>query len=224
MENFTKRAVALFQEKLNRRNQKSETEALMDVNEKLRRELRKVQRDYQDLEEFIAWLNEKSINDKSRIYGIKRQPLDAADIYVGFLLSAKLSIVPERTYDYCIEGYTMYNRDEPVYRALLQQQLSEMPMIGNKLHLEETYVKSEYMQNRGIGSAGIDMIKDLAKHLHCTGITAKRTVMRNTQDDEQKQAELQKLIHFYDKNGFSQSTDSEYIEFDMSNYQVPPNK
>ena len=56
MENFTKRAVTLFQEKLSWRSQKSEIEALMDVNEKLRRELRKVQRDYQNLEEFIVWL------------------------------------------------------------------------------------------------------------------------------------------------------------------------
>ena len=219
-----KKAVTLFQERLSRKNQRNETEMLMEANEKLRRELRRVQRDYQDLEEFITWLNEKSINDKSRIYGIKRQPLDAADTYVGFLLSAKLSVVPERTYDYCIEGYTMYNRDEPVYRALLQQQLSEIPTMGNKLHLEETYVKGDYMQNRGIGSAGIDMIKDLAKHLHCTSIIAKRTVMRNAQNDEQKRKELQKLIHFYDKNGFSQTEESEYIEFDMSNYQLTENK
>lgn len=176
------------------------------------------------MEGFIAWLNKKSINDKSRIYGIKRQPLDAADTYVGFLLSAKLSVVPERTYDYCIEGYTMYNRDEPVYRAMLQQQLSDIPTMENRLHLEETYVKGDYMQNRGIGSAGIDMIKDLAKHLHCTSIIAKRTVMRNTVSNEQKQAELQKLIHFYDKNGFSQTNGSEYIEFDMSNYKTPQNK
>ena len=197
---------------------------LMEANEKLRRELRRVQRDYQDLEGFIAWLNKKSINDKSRIYGIKRQPLDAADTYVGFLLSAKLSVVPKRTYDYCIEGYAMYNRDEPVYRAMLQQQLSDIPTMENRLHLEETYVKGDYMQNRGIGSAGIDMIKDLAKHLHCTSIIAKRTVMRNTVSNEQKQAELQKLIHFYDKNGFSQTNGSEYIEFDMSNYKTPQNK
>lgn len=219
-----KKAVTLFQEKLSRKNQGSETEMLMEANEKLRRELRRVQRDYQDLEGFIAWLNKKSINDKSRIYGIKRQPLDAADTYVGFLLSAKLSVVPKRTYDYCIEGYTMYNRDEPVYRAMLQQQLSDIPTMENRLHLEETYVKGDYMQNRGIGSAGIDMIKDLAKHLHCTSIIAKRTVMRNTVSNEQKQAELQKLIHFYDKNGFSQTNGSEYIEFDMSNYKTPQNK
>lgn len=219
-----KKAVTLFQEKLSRKNQGRETEMLMEANEKLRRELRRVQRDYQDLEGFIAWLNKKSINDKSRIYGIKRQPLDAADTYVGFLLSAKLSVVPERTYDYCIEGYTMYNRDEPVYRAMLQQQLSDIPTMENRLHLEETYVKGDYMQNRGIGSAGIDMIKDLAKHLHCTSIIAKRTVMRNTVSNEQKQAELQKLIHFYDKNGFSQTNGSEYIEFDMSNYKTPQNK
>ena len=221
-----KKVATLFQEKMktSRKSQKNEMEMLMETNEELGRELKKVQRDYQDLEDFIEWLNEKSINDKSRIYGIKRQPLDAADTYVGFLLSAKLSVVPERTYDYCIEGYTMYNRDEPVYRALLQQQLSEAPMMGNKLHLEETYVKGEYMQNRGIGSAGIDMIKDLAKHVHCTSITAKRTVMRNTVNDEQKQAELQKLIHFYDKNGFSQPAGSEYIEFDMSNYLTSPSK
>lgn len=219
-----KKAVTLFQEKLSRKNQGRETEMLMEANEKLRRELRRVQRDYQDLEGFIAWLNKKSINDKSRIYGIKRQPLDAADTYVGFLLSAKLSVVPERTYDYCIEGYTMYNRDEPVYRAMLQQQLSDIPTMENRLHLEETYVKGDYMQNRGIGSTGIDMIKDLAKHLHCTSIIAKRTVMRNTVSNEQKQAELQKLIHFYDKNGFSQTNGSEYIEFDMSNYKTPQNK
>lgn len=219
-----KKAVTLFQEKLSRKNQGRETEMLMEANEKLRRELRRVQRDYQELEGFIAWLNKKSINDKSRIYGIKRQPLDAADTYVGFLLSAKLSVVPERTYDYCIEGYTMYNRDEPVYRAMLQQQLSDIPTMENRLHLEETYVKGDYMQNRGIGSAGIDMIKDLAKHLHCTSIIAKRTVMRNTVSNEQKQAELQKLIHFYDKNGFSQTNGSEYIEFDMSNYKTPQNK
>lgn len=219
-----KKAVTLFQEKLSRKNQGRETEMLMEANEKLRRELRRVQRDYQDLEGFIAWLNKKSINDKSRIYGIKRQPLDAADTYVGFLLSAKLSVVPERTYDYCIEGYTMYNRDEPVYRAMFQQQLSDIPTMENRLHLEETYVKGDYMQNRGIGSAGIDMIKDLAKHLHCTSIIAKRTVMRNTVSNEQKQAELQKLIHFYDKNGFSQTNGSEYIEFDMSNYKTPQNK
>lgn len=107
---------------------------------------------------------------------------------------------------------------------MLQQQLSDIPTMKKRLYLEETYVNDDYMQNRGIGSAGIDMIKDLAKHLHCTSIIAKRTVMRNTVSNEQKQAELQKLIHFYDKNGFSQTNGSEYIEFDMSNYKTPQNK
>lgn len=67
--------------------------------------------------------------------------------------------------------------------------------------------------NKGIGSVGLDIIKELAKLLHCSCIYGRKVPLRNTEE------EMDKLTHFCRKNGFVNAADGEHILYDMHQYK-----
>lgn len=76
------------------------------------------------------------------------------------------------------------------------------------LWIQDNYVKSSEMHNKGIGSLGMECIKELAKQLNCTKIQGKAQP-RNINDKD----ELQKLINFYRKNGFVYTEETRTVTF-----------
>lgn len=78
----------------------------------------------------------------------------------------------------------------------------------NYLWIQDNYVKSSEMHNKGIGSLGMECIKELAKQLNCTKIQGK-VQPKNINDKD----ELQKLINFYRKNSFVYTEETHIVTF-----------
>ena len=68
--------------------------------------------------------------------------------------------------------------------------------------LSDNFVNRDEIKCEGIGSAGMSIIKELAKHLHCTLIN--RT--KKTEDDTPE--EIANLTAFYHAHGFDQDEHS----------------
>lgn len=73
--------------------------------------------------------------------------------------------------------------------------------------LSDNTVKENF-QNQGIGSLGLNYIKDFCKSQGCKCITGKKQPVPNTKE------ELDKLTHFYDKNRFEQFSNNQ-IKFNL---------
>ena len=82
------------------------------------------------------------------------------------------------------------------------------------LEIADNYVKRPEMRNKGVGSIGMDCIKQFADKLGCIKIIGTKQPIPNTQE------EMDKLMKFYAKNGFTQSNTSSKISFDMSTYRT----
>lgn len=79
--------------------------------------------------------------------------------------------------------------------------------------LSDNFVNRDEIKHEGIGAAGMSIIKELAKNLHCTFIKG----TKKTRDDTPE--EFANLTAFYHAQGFDQDSQSRYISFDMKNYQ-----
>ncbi len=85
---------------------------------------------------------------------------------------------------------------------------------SNTLDIVDNYVMYPEMKGKGIGSIGMDCIKQLASKLNCIKIIGAKRPVPNTKE------EMDKLTRFYAKNGFTQSDASNKILFDMSTYRT----
>lgn len=199
---------------------------LLDKNARLSEEndiLRKVQREHEELESFIAWLNDLCLRKKYQFCGIRKITFNHSrqkPCYIGFVLENILYLEPQKHYSYTLYGYlsTAKRSDmpTPAYTAFLMQQYSE-PLIGitNELELIDNRIPRKDLRREGIGSAGMSIIKELAKHLHCTLITGQKEAEEDTPKS------LAELTAFYDAHGFDQDDHSNCISFDMKNYKAP---
>lgn len=70
------------------------------------------------------------------------------------------------------------------------------------------------MRNKGVGSIGMDCIKQFADKLGCIKIIGIKQPIPNTHE------EMDKLTKFYAKNCFIQRNTSNKISFDMSAYKT----
>lgn len=173
-------------------------------------------REHTELDDFIEWLNKKCFLEKWQICGIRKIKYDESrNCYIGFLLNNRFTDKPERNYDFTIYGFLSCDpHHTPVYRAHLKEQLSERPIgITKQLFLSENGIDLTEYWNKGIGSVGLDIIKELAKHLHCSCIYGRKVPLKDTEE------EMDKLTHFYRKNGFANAADGEHILYDMHQYK-----
>ena len=177
-----------------------------------------LQKEHQNLESFIEWLNKCAFQHYLQFCGLRKvSGIRGETHYIGFLLKSKHYTQPSRTYKFRINGYMDFNRvlASPDFYVNLRQELSEVPYwIENQLMLQNLEIPNEDYRGMGIGSAGISMVKEIAKLLHCTQICAKRFPLGNQDSDL--------LWRFYDKAGFAQNEDNNLINFRMSNYIPDP--
>lgn len=75
-----------------------------------------------------------------------------------------------------------------------------------KLWIDDNVICDKDLRRHGIGSAGLDCIKDLARQLGCKTISGKAQVP-NMFDTE----ELEHLLAFYRKNGFVETDAQKHI-------------
>lgn len=177
-----------------------------------------LKKEHNHLESFIELLNVSAFRHKLQLCGLRKVAgIGGSTHYIGFLLKSKHCIQQSSAYTFRINGYLDFNRtlSNPDFYVNLQQELSEVPYwIENKLMLQNLEIPNKNYRGKGIGSAGISMVKEIAKQLHCTKICGRRVALGG-QDPEL-------LKKFYDRAGFSQNDNEEYITFRMSEYAPGP--
>lgn len=181
---------------------------------KLREEnaaLRKSEREHEKLEKFIAWLNDLCTREKMQICGIRKITYGSDNqlsCYIGFVMHNRLELTSQFTYKYSIMGYlsTDMNQSHAAYNADVYQRVSNL-VETNTMHIEDNQVLCEDIKRKGVGSAGLTILKDLAKRLHCTQIDGTKVAKPDTP------AERAKLTAFYAKNGFSQTEGEDRISY-----------
>ena len=192
-----------------RRKEEGLLEQIADVNEDLQRKLSKSELELKDMSSFLNFLSESACCGK-QICGIKKIRQYDNDVYVGYILDHKLEIEPQRTYVYTIYGYISTNISSPIYKAELNWQLSRLETdIVKRLELANNYVCGKDLYGLGIGSAGLDVIKELARELNCSEIYGSRRPLDGKENKE-------RLYQFYEKNGFEQSHNSDLIRYDFA--------
>lgn len=177
-------------------------------------ELRKQNREYEELLKFIEWLNTLCMKNQYTFCGIKKIKEEG---FIGFVLVNRVAIEPETHYQYDLYGYSYRHMKEcePVYKAYFKQYDDPAyAEIKKHLYIQDHMMRNE-MKGKGIGSVGMDMAKELAKHLRCAYISGERKANPNTEEEREK------LYRFYEKNGFqqSQNKDDLYIKYDMKLYE-----
>ena len=192
-----------------RRKEEGLLEQIADVNEDLQRKLSKSELELKDMSSFLNFLSESACCGK-QICGIKKIRQYDNDVYVGYILEHKFEIEPQRTYVYTIYGYISTNISSPIYKAELNWQLSRLETdIVKRLELANNYVCRKDLYGLGIGSAGLDVIKELARELNCSEIYGSRRPLDGKENKE-------RLYQFYEKNGFEQSHNSDLIRYDFA--------
>ena len=192
-----------------RRKEEGLLEQIADVNEDLQRKLSKSELELKDMSSFLNFLSESACCGK-QICGIKKIRQYDNDVYVGYILEHKFEIEPQRTYVYTIYGYISTNISSPIYKAELNWQLSRLETdIVKRLELANNYVCGKDLYGLGIGSAGLDVIKELARELNCSEIYGSRRPLDGKENKE-------RLYQFYEKNGFEQSHNSDLIRSDFA--------
>ena len=182
-------------------------------NEKLRR----VQQQLEELEAFISWLNSLCDGGQKQICGIRKIAYGGSDdtCYIGFVLSCQNHAGPRLIYTYDIKGYVSRNMNprDPAYSAQVEQHMTEIQMtMTSSLYIVDNQVLDPNAKHKGVGTAGIFVMKEIAKRLRCEKITGRRMAQPDTPEERAK------LIAFYTKNGFSQNEENENILFDMRDY------
>ena len=192
-----------------KRREEKLLEQIADVNEDLQRKLSKSERTLKDINTFLSFLSESVCKGK-QICGIKKIRRYDQDVYVGYILEHKFEIEPQKTYVYTIYGYISTNVSSPIYKAELNWQFSRLETdIVKRLELANNYVCGKDMYGIGIGSAGLDVIKELARELNCSEIYGSRRPLDGKENEE-------RLYQFYEKNGFEQRHDSDLIRYDFA--------
>lgn len=179
---------------------------VLDENGRLKDAMRKQEIQLKELQGFIDFLN-SHVCDGRQICGIKKIKYRGSDTYVGYILAHKYEIEPQTTYIYDILGYLSINPQAPIYRAELNWQLSRCETdIVKKLEISKHYVCDKDLYNLGIGTASINIIKELARQLNCSEVYGHRRPLDGTDAD---------LVKFYNKTGFEQSEDSDIIKYKL---------
>lgn len=192
-----------------RRKEEKLLEQISGVNEDLQRKLSKSERELKDMSSFLNFLSENVCRGK-QICGMKKLRQYDKDVYVGYILEHKFEIEPQRTYVYTIYGYISTNISSPIYKAELNWQLSRLETdIVKRLELANNYVCGKDLYGIGIGSAGLDVIKELARELNCSEIYGSRRPLDGKENEE-------RLYQFYEKNGFEQRHDTDLIRYDFA--------
>ena len=172
------------------------------------------------MKNFIDRLNrwcyeDVGLNYNRMICGIKCLRLKNRDEkYAGFILETVKTDIPELHYSYTIYGYFEDNENyaSPNYVAHFRHVLSERPIgITNHIELTNTYVRDDCCR-MGLGSYGMDMLKKIAADFHCEYISGRRSAKEKTPEEENK------LWNFYEKNGFEQSDEDDYIKYTVINH------
>lgn len=178
----------------------------INENSKLKDAMCKQEKQLKELQNFIDFLN-LQVCDGRQICGIKKIQYRGSDTYVGYILAHKYEIEPQTTYTYDILGYLSINPQSPIYRAELNWQMSRRETdIVKKLEISKHYVCDKDLYNLGIGTTGINIIKELARQLNCSEIYGHRRPLDGTDAE---------LVKFYDKTGFKQAEDSDMIRYQL---------
>lgn len=171
----------------------------------------------EQLDNFLLWMEQLCRRKNWRYAGVYKLSGKNWEDYIGFaVISSNKAWDSERIHSYQVRGYlcSYHDADKPRYVAELEQQLSDNPKdIDNILEIGESYVKGAANIRKGIGSCGMDVIKGIAKELHCTLIYGDKVPQQDTEEA------MAILTAFYAKNGFSQKEGSRRINYDMRQYQ-----
>lgn len=182
---------------------------------KTRKELKEVQKSKEALDSFLAWMQEICAEKNWQFVGIHKIKNEYKEDYVGFtLFKANNEWNENASQFFSIYGYLCSGSrkvEYPCYKAELKQEFSEIPNITNTLEIIENRTQNECDYNKGIGSLGLTVIKNLAKTLHCTAIKGNRVPLKQEKEED--------LKRFYDKNQFQQEESSNEIFFDMTSYK-----
>ena len=114
------------------------------------------------------------------------------------------------TCDYKILGYS--KRGRRVYEALVEHSIVDGK---DKMKIDRNAVYDDGNENHGIGSAGLQVIIDLARRLGCTevyGMSRPYTEMINSENYDLAK---KRLRHFYEKNGFIFGDDGETFHLNL---------
>lgn len=152
---------------------------------------------------FFDWINDKCLTGDARFCKIAQ--VEQGNDYVAFFLTNSIQLNAIRTrYEIC--GYLSYTsniRKPKIYYADLTHYNDT-----NMLWIQDNYITSPNMKNKGIGSAGMSCIKNLAVQLNCEKIQGKAQVTNVINKNE-----MDKLISFYSKNGFTINPANDIITF-----------
>lgn len=126
---------------------------------------------------------------------------------LGFFIQYATKSSYSNTVRYTIKAAVSCYGQNPNCNTTIYYAYIDIDYDTGKVILIDNVVNPGY-RNHGIGSRGLDYIKDFCKSQGCKCITGKKQPVPNTEE------ELTKLTHFYDKNGFEQFPDNK-IKFNL---------
>ena len=156
------------------------------------------------MNKFENWLKVRSSNKYSNYYKIVNY---SEDNRLGFFIQYAINDIYSNIVRYTIKAAISCHGNIPDYNTTIYYAEIDIDYDTMEATLVDNVVKPGY-QNCGIGSRGLDYIKDFCKSQGCKCITGKKQPVPNTEE------ELAKLTHFYDKNGFEQFPDNK-IKFNL---------
>lgn len=132
---------------------------------------------------------------------------DKYDKKIGFYISYVLRDRYSNKVRYVINAAISQNDQLPNCNSTIYEAEIRIDYDNGAAWLSDNTVKENF-QNQGIGSLGLNYIKDFCKSQGCKCITGKKQPVPNTKE------ELDKLTHFYDKNRFEQFSNNQ-IKFNL---------
>lgn len=138
--------------------------------------------------------NSTNIVTKQHVLFLTIKNAKKVNLDIAFFLNYKRKMPASNEtliYEYSISGFTEYGY--LVYKAMLQQEIDDNENI---LILLDNYVSDMNSKNKGIGSAGMDCIKEFAYKLGVSKIVGIKNPIPNNADG------YKNLTAFYSKNGF----------------------
>lgn len=110
---------------------------------------------------------------------------------------------------YLINGYN--DRGKCIYDATVIHTFSENK---NELYIESNEIGSEN-QNHGIGTAGIQIVIQLAKFLNCNVVCGSAHPYYKSNDLSVRAKDDERLRNFYKKNGFVFEENNDYFSMKL---------
>lgn len=160
------------------------------------------------MSKFENWIeshSNKEFVEFHRILDIEKS--DKYDKKIGFYVSYVLRDRYSNKVRYVINAAISQNDQLPNCNSTIYEAEIRIDYDNGAAWLSDNTVKENF-QNQGIGSLGLDYIKDFCKSQGCKCITGKKQPVPNTKE------ELDKLTHFYDKNRFEQFSNNQ-IKFNL---------